>query len=86
MPKSAPLTADGTTDNVACEQCIYWERLDASAVAEDYGFCRRYAPPAVTISKAAEFEARWPLTHESEWCGEHHQRMPTVAEHGATNT
>ena len=36
-----------------------------------YGFCRRHAPRAVTISKAAEFEARWPITHESEWCGAH---------------
>ena len=53
-----------------CDRCRYWEHhIDDQLGA--YGFCRRHAPRAVTISKAAEFEARWPITHESEWCGEH---------------
>ena len=62
--------------SLACEDCVGW----------DYGFCRRHAPPAVTISKAAEYEARWPLTDASEWCGEHRRRTSAVAEPGVANT
>jgi hypothetical protein len=53
-----------------CERCRFWERHVDEKLG-DYGFCRRHAPRAVAISKAAEFEARWPITHEGEWCGEH---------------
>jgi hypothetical protein len=44
---------------------------------------RHPPPPAVTTLKAAESDAKWPLTRASEWCGEHHQRKP---EPSATNT
>ena len=64
----------------ACERCIYWEAFVEGLV--DYGFCRRHAPPAVTIAKAAQYEARWPLTEESEWCGEYHPHSPQ----GESNT
>ncbi|MBF0093939.1 MAG: hypothetical protein HQL34_05270 [Alphaproteobacteria bacterium] len=51
---------------------MYWDLLkEEKKSIIDYGFCRRHAPVAVTIAKAAEFEARWPMTYESEWCGEH---------------
>ena len=71
--------------SLTCAVCFYWEFLEGG-LGGDYGFCRRHAPPAVTISKAAEYEARWPLTDASEWCGEHRQRTPVVAEPRATNT
>ena len=61
----------------ACEQCIYWEAF-VEGLGGNYGFCRRHAPPAVTIAKAAEYEARWPLTEESEWCGEYRPHSPQV--------
>ena len=52
-----------------CAGCRFWERREHGATGWS-GFCRRHAPPAVTISAPGEFEARWPVTHESEWCGE----------------
>lgn len=58
-----------------CEGCRFWERHEKHANGY-YGFCRRHAPPAVTIATAGEFEARWPMTHESEWCGD--WRTPMV--------
>jgi len=60
----------------ACEQCIYWEPNDSGLAPFEYGFCRRYAPPAVTIAKPAEYEARWPTTEASEWCGEYRPHPP----------
>ena len=85
IPAGGAGAFDGTADNVACDQCIYWERLDEGVAAD--GYCRRYAPPpAVTTLKVAEFDAKWPFTRASEWCGEHRQRPRAVAETGATNT
>ena len=55
---------------LTCADCVYWEAF-VEGLGGSYGFCRRHAPAAVTIAKAVECEARWPLTEESEWCGEH---------------
>ena len=51
----------------ACDRCRFWEHHSSSSAPMGSAGGMR---PAPTISKAAEFEARWPITHESEWCGE----------------
>ena len=62
---------------LTCADCVYWEAF-VEGLGGNYGFCRRHAPPAVTVAKAAEYEARWPLTEESEWCGEYRPHSPEV--------
>ena len=52
-----------------CESCRFWEAFQTGSLGT-YGFCRRRAPNTVATSKGGEFEARWPLTHERDWCGE----------------
>ena len=64
----------------ACERCVYWVYYDSGYTHTDYGVCHRHAPPAVTVLKGEEFQAQWPTTAASEWCGEHRQRPPRQPE------
>ena len=66
-----------------CENCCFW--LNLSAI-EQHGECHRYAPMTgrhsfpVIINKTVpgkisthshrEYLAVFPVTHESQWCGE----------------
>ena len=51
-----------------CEFCRYWLHL-----ADDYGFCRRYAPKPMTIVDAEKDFATvvWPYVAEYDYCGEY---------------
>ena len=77
LRRRSVVASGGEQPPPACEQCIYWEAF-VEGLGGNYGFCRRHAPPAVTIAKAAEHEARWPLTEESEWCGEYRPHSPQL--------
>ena len=59
-----------------CARCVYWNHIEDMPHTGGFGFCRRHAPLAVTVAKPDEFEARWPVTCESDWCGEHHRMAP----------
>ena len=72
-------------DIPACVDCYYWEIRDG-VPGDGYGFCRRHAPLAATVAKAAEYMARWPLTDSSEWCGEHRLRVRKSATQTGSTT
>ena len=47
-----------------CKTCLYW---DLGYSFGDRGVCRRLSPRAVGDGGVAT----WPLTYESDWCGEY---------------
>ncbi len=48
-----------------CEECPYWELLHIN-----YGLCRKGQP--VRVESMTEITTgRWPITWESDFCGEH---------------
>lgn len=63
-----------TVSSVApeCSSCRFWDR-NTNQVSEEVGICRRYPPsiPPLQRSEDCETFAVWPLTVDSEWCGEH---------------
>jgi hypothetical protein len=67
----------------ACERCRFWELRDGGP-GDGYGFCRRQSPTVATVSKAAEYMARFPLTDSSEWCGEYRPRICAAAKQSAS--
>lgn len=62
------------TDRAQCSQCAYWERLPPERdMEDDAGLCRRY-PPVVLLDNSDPFTI-WPLTDETDMCGEYRARM-----------
>ena len=54
-----------------CEACIYWEYDGISGRTADtsgQGWCRRNPPVVVTPKEG--WDTVWPLTFDSDWCGE----------------
>lgn len=52
-----------TDDDISCDTCSYWARLDDG----EHGECRLHAPrPRNTTST----DTHWPVTTEDDWCGE----------------
>lgn len=74
---------DPEPDTPTCDDCCFWEIRDG-VPGDGYGFCRRHAPAAATVAKAAEYMARWPLTDSSEWCGEYRPRIDAAAKQSAS--
>lgn len=60
------------TDDRCCATCINWHRSDAmpSFNGEAGGECHRYAPRPSLGSPESSSMVCWPLTRESETCGE----------------
>ena len=66
---------DGTSEASAepeCSSCKFWDR-NTNRVSEEVGICRRYPPSIPPLQRSDDCEdfAVWPLTVDSEWCGEH---------------
>jgi len=55
---------------VTCEGCKFFSPSES---IEEYGDCRRNAPPVYLpppdVNPGPTF-ASWPVVHESDWCGE----------------
>ncbi len=52
-----------------CGTCVYY----SDDGEDNFGVCRRHAPPTSTASMGADaesFVAFWPVVHDREWCGE----------------
>lgn len=47
-----------------CKTCRFWQQL--SEIRGEVGNCCRHAPSPGCKSYSS---ARWPVTHESNWCG-----------------
>jgi len=61
-----------------CKNCCYWQRtvaedIQEGTLQETLGICR-LIPPAVL-----ESGTRWPMTKESDWCGEFDHLGPDAA-------
>jgi hypothetical protein len=52
----------------ACATCAWWDRADPDSV---YGSCRRNAPRPMMYGDGS---INWPVTEESDWCGEYGPR------------
>jgi len=56
-----------------CSSCRFWD-LDTNRNPDDVGICRRY-PPTIPNAQSSVDDYQdypvWPLTLDSEWCGEH---------------
>ena len=52
--------------NTTCETCPWWEKLPVG----DIGLCRVNAP-VVIYAGEGDFYSKWPITYETDWCGEH---------------
>jgi hypothetical protein len=53
----------------ACATCAWWDANDAG----DAGFCRRYAPRP-TVGHLGSIASDWPVTEDTDWCGEYGPR------------
>jgi len=55
------------TANITCAACAHWKATTGSD-----GECRRQPPQAVSfhVDGDVKFETRFPITAESDWCGE----------------
>lgn len=57
-----------------CSICAYWERLPPERdMEDDAGLCRRY-PPVVLLDNSEPFTI-WPLTEDTDMCGEFRARL-----------
>jgi hypothetical protein len=55
------------TERPTCVSCPFWAENEGSMLGE----CRRQ-PPTMPYAEAAEnTDGIWPVTLETEWCGEH---------------
>ena len=57
------MAPDPSELNPKCESCIFWQRK-----SDEIGECRFRAPMVYSVEPGAL--ARWPLTNESDWCGD----------------
>ena len=54
-----------------CSNCPFWYAMDPN---DDFGWCRAKFPlfrSQVKKDAALPYEASWPATEETDWCGEH---------------
>lgn len=65
--------------NATCDSCRWWE--DEHEDPEGSGICRRYAPKPRVFedSDVGPKYPIWPLTLNTEWCGEH-QHKPAAGD------
>jgi hypothetical protein len=55
-----------------CATCKYWDRAAAGPhLGQNFAACRAHAPGMSGLELA-----RWPLTAESDWCGEYRDDTP----------
>lgn len=61
-------------DGVTCARCRWWDnKYDIEEEENGTGVCRRHAPVATGRTTNEDDYERfplWPLTLESEWCGD----------------
>lgn len=55
------------TKTDTCAKCAHWNPTESSM-----GECRRQPPQAISfkVDNDVKFETRFPVTSESDWCGE----------------
>ena len=56
-----------------CETCKWWQDISEGDPDGPVGRCRRNAPVAEVgeeDSDVAYWDAQWPFTDKSDWCGE----------------
>ena len=60
-------TPTQTVATKACASCAHY-----NAVSPAQGECRRHAPQTVAfrVDESTKFEARFPTSKPSDWCGE----------------
>lgn len=61
-------------DRPTCETCPYWSAHEPGVATT--GTCRRTSPVPPALQEQADwfnniFAGIWPVTEESDWCGEH---------------
>jgi len=64
-----PILDDLNFDDSACSNCLYW-----LPDAPGSGYCRRHSPIPFNATNA--LGAIWPLTHETDYCGDHELKTP----------
>lgn len=50
---------------IYCMKCRFFD-----AFLNEMGYCRRYAPRPSKDEAALSADAQWPVTLDSDWCGE----------------
>ena len=57
--------------NEVCKACIFWHEAATlkAASGEHLGWCRASSPVALKID--GRIVTRWPMTKESDGCGDH---------------
>jgi len=55
------------TKTATCVKCSHWNPTESAK-----GECRRQPPQAISfkVDNDVKFETRFPVTNESDWCGE----------------
>lgn len=54
----------------SCSNCRYWNK------GEDPGHCQRHPPVPIKDQRLGQ----WPLTKQSDWCGEHEYEPGAIEE------
>ena len=73
--------------NGTCKTCGFWKRQEIEV--GDYAYCQKYAPQPIVVpqwnsSPAELYEAKWPLTQNTGWCGDYEKKkLPSVYENRA---
>ena len=62
-----------TTKHMACGKCMWWEVFEGCE-RKNWGWCKRF-PPSIHPAASGDCEPEadsgcWPMTSETEWCGE----------------
>jgi hypothetical protein len=52
-----------------CGDCKYW-KANEDFPGDDFGCCKRNAPPAYVNEISNSKHACWPTTADIDWCGE----------------
>lgn len=65
------MSTETTTTNKTCAKCKFWDRAE-----NNQGSCRRHAPQTVVFELSLDktMKTVFPVTNESDWCGEYEQR------------
>ena len=62
------------TDDVRCENCVFWERYEPGA---ELGWCQRYPP--IHPDRAEPNESHFhPISSGDSWCGEFQHRSRQI--------